>query len=139
MAANDRVAGQVCGSSPGGKVSGMKNDAAENNTRGTPENGFRVDCNARRTGKFCVCTESLSVKIGQRFKTDGSVGLQAWDSVLVSCERAGDGALDIQILLFHPDWDEPRQLALIKARPNNHGMDFPILSINFGDNCATAT
>lgn len=100
---------------------------------------FRVDCDARRAGRFRVVAESLSIQIGQRFQTDGSVRLQAWDSVLVSCGRTGDGALDIQILLFHPDWDEPRQLALIKARPNNHGMDFPILSINFGDNCATAT
>ena len=103
------------------------------------EGRFEVACDAGRAGQFRVVTESLSVKVGQRFQTDGSVGLQAWDSVLVSCGRTDEGSLDIQILLFHPDWDEPRQLALIKSRSNNHGMDFPILSINFGDNCATGT
>lgn len=100
---------------------------------------FRVDCDARRAGRLCFFAESLSIQIGQRFQTDGSACLQAWDSILVSCGRVADGALNIQILLFHPDWDEPRQLALIKSRPSNHGIDFSILSINFGDNCATAT
>ena len=96
---------------------------------------FEVTCDAGRAGQFCALTESLCVQIGRRFHWNGGVGPQTWDSILVTCGRGDDGSLDIQILLFHPDWAEPRQMAFINARLNEKDPDTPIQSVSLGENC----
>jgi len=47
---------------------------------------FEVHCNAGAAGELHVGTESLSVKIGQRVRRDGSE--EMWHSVLIHCDEA---------------------------------------------------
>jgi hypothetical protein len=94
---------------------------------------FRVDCDAGKAGSLHLATSSLSVAIGQRVQIEGSESPQIWSSVLVACREAGDGSLEVQITLFHPEWDEGRQIALIKSRPNNKGPDTPTLNVNLAE------
>jgi len=78
---------------------------------------FEVHCNAGAAGELHVGTESLSVKIGQRVRRDGSE--EMWHSVLIRCDEANDGSLTIKVIVCHCDWDECRQIALIQSKPNH--------------------
>ena len=60
---------------------------------------------------------------------------EIWDSVLVSCGEAEGGSLEVEIRFFHPDWDEGRQIALIKSRPNHKGAGVLMLTFEFGQAC----
>ena|SRR6266853_960133 len=95
---------------------------------GNEECRFQVSCEAGSAGHFCVGTESLSVRIGQRVLMEG--GQKMWDSVVVSCQEGEDGSLRIKVMVFLPEWDEGRQIAFIESRPKQTEGDPPILAIN---------
>ena len=78
---------------------------------------FEVHCNAGAAGELRVGTESLSVKIGQRVRRDGTE--EIWHSVLIHCEEAEDGILTVRVMICHFDWDESRQIALIESKPKH--------------------
>ena len=77
---------------------------------------FEVHCNAGDAGELRVGTESISIKVGQRILRDGAE--EMWDSVMIQAEEAEDGAFEIRVLLFHPDWEEGRQIACVRSQPN---------------------
>ena len=81
------------------------------------ERKFEVHCNAGAAGELHVGTESLSVKIGQRVQRDGSE--EIWHSVLIHCAGADDGSLTVKVIVCHFDWEESRQIALIRSKPNH--------------------
>ena len=95
---------------------------------GNGECKFQVSCEAGSAGHFRVGTESLSVRIGQRVLTEG--GQEMWDSVVVSCQEREDGALGIKVMVFHPDWEEGRQIAFVESRPRQTAGEVPILAIS---------
>src|SRR5258708_39585153 len=76
---------------------------------------FEVECRASDTGGLCVGADSVSVKVGQRVRIDGVE--EIWHSVAVYGREDEDGSLVIRVLVFHPDWEEPLQIANIKSRP----------------------
>jgi len=63
---------------------------------------FEVHCNAGASGELHVGTESLSVKIAQRVRRDGSE--EMWYSVLIHCEESDDGSLTVKVIVCHFDW-----------------------------------
>ena len=79
---------------------------------------FEVHCNAGDAGELHVGTKSLSVKVGQRVRRDGSE--EMWHSVLIHCDEAEDGSLTVRVIVCHFDWDESRQIALIQSKPNHN-------------------
>lgn len=81
------------------------------------ERKFEVHCNADAAGELHVGTESLSVKIGQRVRRDGSE--EIWHSVLIHCAEADDGSLTVRVIVCHFDWEQSRQIALIQSKPNH--------------------
>lgn len=73
---------------------------------------FQVDCSAIPVGSFRAGVDILSVAIGQRIcRADGE---EMWDSVLVRCKEEGN-ELSVQVLVFHPEWDRPLQIACIRT------------------------
>src|SRR6266436_8968 len=90
---------------------------------------FEVHCRAVDAGELCVGAESVSVKVGQRLRRDG--GEEIWHSVGVYAKEEDDGTLVVQVLVFNPDWDEGRQIALIKSRPTDKRMGIPTLTFDF--------
>jgi len=83
------------------------------------ERKFEVHCNAGAAGELQVGTESLSVKIGQRVQRDGSE--EIWHSVLIHCAGADDGSLTVKVIVCHFDWEESRQIALIRLETESSG------------------
>lgn len=76
-----------------------------------PENRepFLIKCDAGESGQLHSSAKRASITVGQRILRDGAV--EMWDSVVVLCQVEADGALAIRVVLCHPDWDEPREIA----------------------------
>lgn len=81
--------------------------------RGEDEMSFRVGCDAGIAGEFRSEAEGASITVGQRIQRDGAE--EMWDSVVVLCQEESDGALAIRVVLCHPDWDEPREIACLRS------------------------
>ena len=73
---------------------------------------FQIDCSAEPTGSFRAGADRLSLRIGQRIRRLGAE--QIWDSLIVEANNDGDD-LTIRVLLCHPDWDEPIEIACIRS------------------------
>ena len=78
---------------------------------------FEVECRAGDAGRLSVGSEFVSVKVGQRVRRDGAE--EIWHSVGVCAQEDESGNLVIRVLVFHPDWEEPLQIATIKSRPGD--------------------
>ena len=76
---------------------------------------FEIDCTANPAGRFVAGADALSVKIGQRIRRLG--GEEIWNSVVVHCEK-GQDELMVRVLVCHPDWDEPNEIACIRSARN---------------------
>lgn len=57
--------------------------------------------------------QRASITVGQRILRDGAE--EMWDSVVVLCQEEEDGVLAIRVLVCHPDWDEPREIACTRS------------------------
>jgi len=79
--------------------------------------GFRVSCEAAKTGKFQAETDSLWVRVAQRIRRRGTE--EMWDSVAIESTAEQDGTLALRVIVFNPDWDEPLQIASIRSRPQD--------------------
>jgi hypothetical protein len=60
-----------------------------------------------------VKTDSVSVSISQAIRRNGTE--EMWNSILIICERGGDGAINAKVIVSHPDWDQNLQIAAIKS------------------------
>lgn len=74
---------------------------------------FHVGCDAGAVGQFRSEAKRASITVGQRILRDGAE--EMWDSVVVLCQEEADGALVIRVVLCHPDWDEPREIACTRS------------------------
>jgi hypothetical protein len=81
-----------------------------------PKHGrpFQVDCTASPVGSFRAGADSVSVTITQRIRRPG--GEEMWDSVIIQCKEESN-VPTIRVLVCHPDWDEPLQVACIRSQP----------------------
>src|SRR5580704_2506743 len=84
---------------------------------------FQIDCSAEPTGSFRAGADRLSLRIGQRIRRLGAE--QIWDSVIVEASNDGDD-LTIRVLLCHPDWDEPIEIACIRSAQDTARRGQPI-------------
>jgi len=78
---------------------------------------FEVRCHAGNAGHLEVASDSVSVRIGQRVHSDGKE--EFWSSLLVECKEQDDGSLAVDVVVFHPDWDEPLRIASIQSNPSD--------------------
>jgi hypothetical protein len=79
------------------------------------DRAFQVNCTASPVGSFRAGVNSLSVTIGQRIRRLG--GEEMWDSVTIQC-REECGERTVRVLVCHPDWDGPLQIACIRSQPS---------------------
>ncbi len=78
---------------------------------------FQVRCDAGSPGRFEVGTDTLSVRVGQRLRAGKEE--EMWDSVHILCKQHEDGSLTVEVLVCHPDWEEPQKVASIHSRPQD--------------------
>lgn len=76
-----------------------------------------MTCGAAGAGEFSVQADALWVKIGQHIRNQHKEEL--WYSVAVAGTRENDGTLNVRILVFNPDWEEPLQIASIRSQPQD--------------------
>lgn len=75
----------------------------------TQNKPFVIKCDAGESGRLFSSAKRASVTVGQRILRDGAE--EVWGSVVVLCQEEADGALAIRVVLCHPDWDEPKEVA----------------------------
>jgi hypothetical protein len=90
---------------------------------------FEVRCHAGNAGHLEVASDTVSVKIGQQIRREGKE--EFWGSLLVECKEQDDGSLAVEVVVFHPDWDEPLRIASIQSNPSNGSGAQPILRCDF--------
>ncbi len=100
------------------------------NANGGSECGkFEVRCHARNAGHLEVASDSVSLRIGQRVGNDGKE--EFWGSLLVECKERDDGSLVVEVVVFHPDWDEPLRIASIQSDPSDKNGPEPAIRCDF--------
>lgn len=90
---------------------------------------FEVCCNAGAGGHLQVASDFVSVRIGQRISRDGKEEL--WGSLLVECKEQDDGSLGVEVVAFHPDWEEPMRVVSIQSNPSNRNPEESNLRFDF--------
>ena len=78
---------------------------------------FELTCHAENAGHLAVASSAVSVRIGQRIRKDGKE--EFWESLLVECKEQDDGSLLVEVVAFHPDWDEPIRIAALRSDPTD--------------------
>ncbi len=78
---------------------------------------FHVHCDAGDEGSLRATTDSLSISAGQQIRQGHDV--ETWNSVAIYSKQEVDGSLSLRIIIFHPDWDEPLQIACLRSRPQD--------------------
>ena len=78
---------------------------------------FRVDCDAGEGGSLRTTADSLSISAGQQIRRGQDV--ETWNSVAIYSKHEVDGGLSLRIIIFHPDWEEPLQIACLRSRPQD--------------------
>ena len=77
-----------------------------------------------------MSADGVSVRVSQTITRAGID--QMWDFVLVLAQQGSDGTLRTRVLLCHPDWDDPLEIASIESTPENLnvrvGTDDPVPS-----------
>jgi len=86
---------------------------------------FEVRCHAGDAGHLEVASECVSVRVGQRIRREGKEEL--WGSLLVECKEQDDGSLAVEVVVCHPDWDEPLRIASIQSNPSDGNTVVPTL------------
>lgn len=90
---------------------------------------FEVRCDAGDAGHLQAASDSVSVQIGQKIRLNGKE--EVWGSLLVQCKEQPDGTLEVEVLVFHPDWDEPIRLASIQSNCANGNSSQTALQIEY--------
>lgn len=83
------------------------------------EHEFHVRCNTSGDNRFSLGADSVEVTVGQLLLRRGAA--EIWDSVSLYAQAEPDGALAVRVVVFHPDWEEPLQIACIRSRPRDRG------------------
>jgi len=90
---------------------------------------FEVHCHAGNAGHLEVASDAVSVKIGQQIHREGKE--EFWGSLLVECKEQDDGSLLVEVVVFHPAWDEPLRIASIQSNPSDKNAPEPAIRCDF--------
>ena len=74
---------------------------------------FRIHCDAAGSAGLDVGADQASIILGQKVQRNGTQEL--WDFVLILAKKGDNGQLETRIVLCHPDWDDPIELASIES------------------------
>ncbi len=86
-------------------------------------------CHAGNAGHLEVASDAVSVKVGQQIRREGKE--EFWGSLLVECKEQDDGSLTVEVVVLHPDWDEPLRIASIQSNPADGNVEGSTLRFDF--------
>jgi hypothetical protein len=90
---------------------------------------FHVSCDAGTSGRLEVATDTLSISVAQRM---GGTEGQMWDSVLVLCKGLEDGSATVEVIICHPQWEEPLRIATVRSLPQDRDESKSALECDLG-------
>lgn len=102
-----------------------------NNSQIYPQHAglFHVECDAGQRGCLRTTTDTLSIDAGQQIRRGEDV--VTWNSVSIFSKQEADGTLSLRIIIFHPDWEEPIQVACLRSWPQDASGQRPSLQCDF--------
>ena len=74
---------------------------------------FGVSCKAGGVTTLTTTADSLTIEAAVRIPRSNATEL--WPCVGIYAREEQDGGLGLQIVAFHPDWDEPVQIAYFRS------------------------
>lgn len=92
-----------------------------NNSQINPQRLFHVECDAGQRGCLRATTDTLSIDAGQQIRRGEDV--ETWNAVSIYSKQETDGSLSLRIIVFHPDWEEPIQIACLRSCPQQASSD----------------
>jgi hypothetical protein len=90
---------------------------------------FEVRCHAGNAGHLEVASDAVSIKIAQQIRREAKE--EFWGSLLVECKEQDDGSLAVEVVVFHPDWDEPLRIASIQSNRTDKNTPEPAIRCDF--------
>jgi len=91
---------------------------------------FHLECDAREGWCLHATTNSFSIGAGQQIRRRQDV--ETWNSVSIFSTQEVDGSLSLRIIIFHPDWEEPLQIAHLRSRPQSASSEASGLECDLG-------
>lgn len=49
----------------------------------------------------------------------------------MECKERGDGTLNVEIIVCHPDWNEPVRIASVESNPKAGPFEAAAVTVNF--------
>jgi hypothetical protein len=81
------------------------------------ERPFRINVEAGDVGTCEMNPDVLSLRVAQHILRENI--LETWNSVSIFCEEEAGGSLVVRVMVFHPDWEGPLQIAELRSWPRD--------------------
>lgn len=90
---------------------------------------FAVSCKAGDIATLTAGADSLVLEVSIRIARPNETEL--WPCLGIFSREERDGSLALQIVAFHPDWDEGRQVAYFRSPAKKASASGPALEFDF--------
>ena len=90
---------------------------------------FGISCKAGDIGTLAASADSLVIDASVRILRSHATEL--WPCVGIYSREEKDGSLALQIVAYHPDWEEPVQIAYFRSPSKHASPTDPVLECDF--------
>jgi hypothetical protein len=92
----------------------QERNVTQNETPATKDRAkFGVSCKAGGVTTLTTTADSLAIEASVRISRSNVMEL--WPCVGIYSREEEDGSLGVQIVAFHPNWEEPMQIAYFRS------------------------
>ncbi len=101
-------------------------NVTQNETPGSQDRAkFGISCKAGGVTTLTTSADSLAVEAAVRISRSNATEL--WPCVGIYSREEEDGSLGVQIVAFHPSWEEPIQIAYFRSPSKDASPSGPAL------------
>ena len=102
----------------------------QNETPATQDRAkFGISCKAGGATTLTTTADSLAIEASLQIVRSNRSEL--WPSIGIYSREETDGSLALQIVAFHPDWEEPQQIAYFRSPSKDASVSSPALECDF--------
>ncbi len=101
----------------------------QNKTPAPDLSKFRVSCKAGDVATLTSSADSLVIEASIRIARSNAAEL--WPCIGIFSREERDGSLALQIVAFHPDWEEALQIAYFRSPSKDASPSGPALECDF--------
>src|SRR5260370_39103146 len=105
-------------------------NVTQNETPATQDRAkFGISCKAGGVATLTTTADCLAIDAAVRISR--SNGTELWPCVGIFAREEEDGSLALQIVAFHPNWEEPMQIAYFRSPAKGASASGPVLECDF--------